>query len=276
MVKTNKKEESTALVVRTAEEQAYLDSIASESPATEYNGPRKLVINTQAKDAEGNRRPIGGWHIQGTDEYYDGEVTFRPIRHWDKLIRYSVDDSGNYKLAAQSIYFKDLNSEEILDTLGGTNLGRKFGKRYTDEEKEATKSLAEYYMDIFGFVTFGDTEHPVMWRVRGTKMKQMKDAFRSIPKGRHVCEYAFRLETEQPSGKQYWNIKVTPDLSKPLPISPILGYDAEILEFVNESNRQVISEYKRSAGRKTEDTLVKANSKLIDVTNTTDEEELPF
>ncbi len=281
MAKTKKETnaESTALVVLTPEEQAYLDSLKSEQAQAQgdYNGPNKLVINVSSKDKDGNKRPIGGWHITGTDKYFDGTVSFRPIRHMYKLIRYNVDDANNYTVAGQSIYFKDWG-EDKLDSLGGTALGRKFGRNYTQEEKDATKKLAECYLDIFGFVSFGNEDepengYPVLYRVRGSKLMKMLNAFRAVPKDKQFSEYNYKIETFQPDGKQYWDITVTPDLSKRLPILPILSYDAEIRDLIAEDRLAVITSYKKHQDKKTEENLTQTNTKVV---NSLDDNELPF
>jgi len=266
--------ESTALVLYTPEEQAYLDSLKSEAAQTDYNGPAKLMINTAAKDSDGVRRPIGGWHIQGTDKYFDGVIRLRPIRTMYKLIRYNVDAANNYKIAGQSVYFKDF-TDGIIDSLGGTNLGRKFGRAYSAEEKEATRKLAECYLDIFGFVKLGDDEnHPVVYRVRGSKIMTIMNAFRAVPKDKKFSEFEYEIETFQPEGKQYWDIKINPDMSERLPIAPILAYDAEINDYITESNLAVISSHRKNQASEAGDKLTTINAKVVSATLSDDD--LPF
>lgn len=276
MAKTKKEtSESTELMVLSAEEQAYIDSLKAETQSTEYTGPNKLGINTKSRDENGVKRTIGAWHISGTDVYVDGIAYFRPVRSAKKLIRYSVDSAGNYSLAGQTVYFNDFMND-IPDSLGGNALGRKFGKNFTDEEKAATRKLAECYMDIFGFVRFEGSEesYPVLYRVRGTKMKQMDEAFRAVPKGKYSSMYEYALETYQPEGKTYWSIKVTPDMSQTLPLKPILAYDAEVQEYINTTNLDVISSYKKNASKNTEDKFIAANATTIEASS--DDDELPF
>lgn len=242
-----KESESTALVVLTPEEQAYLDSVKGPQGQSGPVGPARLQINTSSKDENGVKRVIGSWHIRGTDEYFDGEIKFRPIRYANKLIRY-VEENGAWKIAGESIYFRDF-SEQIHDTLGGTALGRLFGRNYTDEQKAAAKKNADVYLDVFGLVQLGDDAEwkPVLYRVRGMKMKKMQDAFKAIPKDKAYSEYAYKLETFQPTGKTYWDMNVSPDLSERLRVSDIITLDKQIGEFITESNRQIMSQHMRNS-----------------------------
>lgn len=251
---------STEIAVISPEEQAYLDSLRP-AKASAPEGPARLVINTDARNEDGKKLPIGAWHITGTDIYFDGEINFRPVRAINKLISYVEDDNGKWQMRGESVYFTDYR-EEILDSLGGIALGRKFGSKLSDEEKEANKKLASVYYDIFGFVDIGDGEsRPVLFRTRGGKMYKMGKAFESVPKGKEYSQYNFKLETLQEGAAKYWTINVTPDLSKVLPISPILAYDKEIGEYIKASNENVIRQFKQNAGRKVEDTLVEASTK---------------
>lgn len=272
MTKTKTKQtESTALMVLTPEEQAYLDSLKTTT-SSEQTGPARLTINLAGKDSDGNRRIIGSWHIKGTDKYFDGPITFRPVRVYKTLVKYNVDSNNNYTLAGETIYFTDW-STEIVDSLGGIALGRKMGKRYSAEEKEATRNLAELYTDIFGFVSWeGQEETPVVYRTRGTKAVKMENAFSSVPKDKQFSLYNYSIETFQPEGKQYFDIEVIPDMSKTLPIMPILGYDKEIQEYVTEHNLRVISAHKQ----KTKDitTIKVVNNNTTDIEELDDE--LPF
>ncbi len=273
--------ESTALVVITPEEQAYLDSLASSSPSpVEFSGPDRLDINTNSKDEDGVKRPIGAWRIANKKAYYDGVATFRPVRYAYKLVRYNQDAEQHWNIVGQSIYFNDF-TEEILDSLGGVALGRKFGKQYTDEEKLATKKLAETYMDIFGFVKFDtDEEYPVMFRVRGSKLMKMGNAFKALPKDKRYSQYNYKLETFQPSGKTYWDMTVEPDMSELLPITPILQYDAAVLDYIRESNNAVLTAHTKNRGSKAEDTIAASVvAKMVDVTPkkvVLDDDEIPF
>ena len=279
MTKTKLKEEATAVAVIGPEEQAYLDSLrpAKSSGPT---GPARLEINTKSRDEEGNKLAIGAWHISGTDIYVDGVLNFRPIRALSKLISYTEDANKNWQLRGESIYFSDYR-DEILDSTGGVALGRKFGSKFSDEEKEESKKNASVYYDIFGLVDIGDGEQrPVLFRTRGGKMFKMSQAFQSVPKGKEYSQYNFKLEALQevdPKTKKvsdYWTINVTPDLSKVLPISPILAYDAEIKDFIGATNDNIIRQFKQNAGRKAENTLVEtasASMPSIDI-----DDDLPF
>lgn len=274
MTKTKvKQSESTEIAVISPEEQAYLDSLRPAKAAAQ-DGPARLVINTDSRDADGKKLPIGAWHITGTDIYFDGEITFRPVRAVSKLISYVEDDNKKWQMRGESIYFTDYR-DEILDSNGGIALGRKFGSKMSDEEKEINKKLASVYYDIFGFVEIPElgVSQPVLFRTRGGKMYKMSKAFESVPKGKEYSQYNFKLETMQEGAAKYWTINVTPDLSKVLPISPILAYDKEIGEFIKATNDAVIRQFKQNAGRKVEDTLVEANtnSSVLDI-----DEDLPF
>lgn len=250
---TKTKNESTALAVITPEEQEYLDSLRPAKVAGP-TGPNRLEINTKARNEDGKKLPIGAWHITGTDIYFDGEINFRPVRAVSKLISYVEDANKSWQLRGESIYFTDYR-DEILDSTGGIALGRKFGRQYTDEEKEAAKKNAGVYFDIFGLVDFGDgTQHPVLFRTRGGKMMKMSEAFNSVPKGKEYSQYNFKLEPIQEAA--YWTIKVVPDMSKVLPISPILAYNAEVNTYIKATNENIISQFKQNAGRKSEDILV--------------------
>lgn len=258
-----KTKESTAIAVITQEEQDYLDSLrpAKTSGPT---GPNRLEINTKSRDEEGKKLPIGAWHITGTDVYFDGVISFRPVRAASKLISYVEKETNNWQLRGESIYFSDYR-DEILDSTGGVALGRKFGRQYSDEDKEASKKNASVYFDIFGLVDIGDGEQrPVMFRTRGGKMFRMSEAFKSVPKGKEYSQYAFNIEALQevdPATKKvsdYWTIKVVPDMSQVLPISPILAYNAEVNEYIKATNESIIRQFKQNAGRKAEDVLVES------------------
>lgn len=271
-----KQEETTALTVYTAEEQAYMDSV--KSVVQGQSGPQvnKLIINTKSKDADGNKRPIGGWHITGTDKYFDGTVRLRPIRYMNKLIDYQEDESKNWHMAAESIYFKDF-SEQILDTKGGLALGRLFGKNHTDEEKAATKENADVYLDIFSLVQMGDEEwHPVLYRVRGTKLMKMINVFRAIPKDKIFSEYAYNIETFQPDGKTYWDINVTADLSTRLPITDIIQADKEIVAFIAESNRATVAKHMQARSGNVANSFAAAADKATVIDAVELDDELPF
>jgi hypothetical protein len=282
-----KKEEttSTELVVITPEEQAYLESRMSEEQSAQgFNGPKRLCINEVGTDENGNKVPIGGWHIRGTDMYFDGEITFRPVRKCNTLVRYNEDFTS---IAGSSVYFVDYIKDEILDSLGGVALGRKFGKRYTDEQKEATRKLAEVYMDIFGFVRFGKSEEqiPVVYRVRGTKMMQLGDAFDAVPKDKKYFHYEYKLSTYQPIDEKtkkplkYWSIKVSPQMDKVLSLKSIMQFDTEVNEFINEHNKKIIESHKRNRERNAESQLAnEASAKVINAKILPAEldDELPF
>jgi hypothetical protein len=264
MAKTKEKEsESTEIAVISPEEQAYLDSLRSNKQSGP-TGPNRLEINTKSRDEDGKKLPIGAWHITGTDVYFDGTISFRPVRAVNKLISYTEKEANNWQLRGESIYFSDYR-DEILDSTGGIALGRKFGRQYSDEEKEASKKNASVYFDIFGLVDIGDGEQrPVLFRTRGGKMFRMSEAFKSIPKGKEYSQYAFNLEALQevdPTTKKvsdYWTIKVVPDMSKVLPISPILAYNAEVNDYIKATNESIIRQFKQNAGRKAEDVLVES------------------
>jgi hypothetical protein len=257
------KAESTALVVVTPEEQEYLDSLRPVKAAAPA-GPARLEINTKSRNEEGKKLPIGAWHITGTDIYIDGEITFRPVRAVSKLISYVEDANNNWQLRGESIYFSDYR-DEIVDSTGGIALGRKFGSKYTAEEKEASKKSAGVYFDIFGLVDIGNGEqHLVLFRTRGGKMMKMSQAFQALPKGKEYSQYNFKLESLQevdPKTKKvsdYWTINVVPDMSKVLPIAPILAADKEVSAYISSTNAHIIKQFKQNAGRKSEDILVEA------------------
>lgn len=279
MAKINKEEAQveepvvagTALTVLTQEEQAYLAARSKEDGEEEqFPGPPRLVINEVATDEEGNKRPVGGWHIKGTDVYFDGPAYLRPIRQANKLIRYNSDFTG---IVGQSIYFNDFR-DEILDSLGGLALGRKFGKNFSAEEKEVTKKLAEVYSDIFGLVRFGNdtTQHPVVYRVRGMKIKVTGDAFQAVPKDKKYWYYEYKLETYQgidektKQRNKYWSLKVTPDMSKVLPLTPIMAFDKEIVELMAADNARVVQQHKGNRNKVAERTMAKEASAGITAT----------
>lgn len=249
---------STALTIITPEEQAYLDSLNSGGAANEGTGPKKLVINTASKDADGNKRAVGAWHIDGTDMYLDGAVKFRPVRYVNKLIRYVENANKGFDFVGHSVYFTDFR-EEIIDSTGGLALGRKFGKELrtlSDDEQEANKKLAGTYADVFGLVTFGDTDPvPCVLRVRGGKLKAILDAFNSVPKDKRYSQYNFDLETYQETDektkkvKAYWSIKVTPDMSQVLPITPILAFDGSVMDYIRDTNHQVLEQHKKNRAK---------------------------
>lgn len=275
-----KKEESTsnALVVVTPEEQAYLDSLDSnaDKPKVEYTGPNKLIINVGSKDSEGVKRTIGSWHIQNTDKYFDGVVEFRPIRYAFKLVKYNQDSAGKWTTVGQSIYFNDF-SDQILDTLGGLALGRKFGAKYSTEEKASTRKLAETYLDIFGLVKFGDDDwQEVLYRVRGSKIITMLNAFKSLPKDKKYSQYSYKIETFQPEGQTYWDITIEPDMSQVLSIGSVLEYDGRILDNIRENNDYVLKEHTKNRtsnlGNDLASTAKTKTSKIIDE----DDMEIPF
>ncbi len=275
-----KKNESTALAVITPEEQAYLDSLKpkqSQGPS----GPNRLTINTKSRDEDGNKLVIGSWHITGTDKYYDGVIKFRPVRKANKLISYVEGANGAWNLRGESVYFEDFRNE-IPDSTGGNALGRKFGKKYSDEEKEASKKAATVYMDVFGIVTFGDEEFPVLFRTQAGKMYRMGTAFDAIPKGKEFSQYSFNIEALQetdPKTKkvnEFWSIQVTPDLSKTLPISPILAFDKEVQEYISAVNESVLNQYRQNSRGYAEDNFVASVHKPVQVSAHIIEDDLPF
>jgi len=270
------KKTSQEIVQYTEAEQAYLDSLKSEESSTsEYSGPPRLTINTKGKDDEGNKIPIGGWHIQGTDIYFDGPVYFRPVRKYNKLIRYSVDN-GKYSVAGQSIYYPfPTPVKSILDSLGGYALGRTFSKNLSKEQIKAEQELAQCYLDIFGFARFDGEEegHPVIYRVRGKKIMFMDEAFRAIPRGKNFSEFEYKIVTDQ-ADTGYWTIEVTPEVSTPLPLTPILEYDKVVQDFVAEENRKVVAAFKQANDALVDDAFIDANSTTIAVED--DDDDLPF
>ncbi len=281
---------TNALTVITPEEQAYLDSLNTGAPTNESLGPTKLSINLKSKDADGVKRPIGSWHLDGTDKYLDGSLTFRPVRYANKLIRYTANANGGYDFAGHTVYFTDFR-DEILDSTGGLALGRKFGKAYSEDEKAATKDLADTYADVFGFATFDGEQYPCVLRVRGGKLKAILDAFNAVPKDKRYSQYNYILETEQPmvknkstgamEQKDYWTIKVTPDMSEILPITPILAFDSAVMEYIREINHQVVEAHKKNRAKLEDKELTKqhvaiakagSNAKVI----LPDDDEIPF
>ena len=279
---------STALTVITPEEQAYLDSLNTGAPTNESSGPTKLSINMKSKDADGNKRIIGSWHLEGTDKYFDGPLKFRPVRYFNKLIRYVANATGGWDFAGHTVYFNDFR-DEILDSLGGIALGRKFGKAYSDDEKSATRDLAGTYADVFGFATFDDEPYPCVLRVKGGKLNAIIDAFNSIPKDKKYSQYNYTLEAYQPviknkqtgkdEQKDYWTIKVTPDMSELLPITPILSFDGAVMEYVREINHQVLESHKKNRAKLEEKSLATASGRTINtvlISPNDLDDEIPF
>lgn len=276
--------ESTALVLVTPEEQAYLDSLNTGGASDAQAGPTRLVINTKSKDADGVKRVIGSWHLEGTDKYYDGVAVFRPVRKVNKLISYSSDDGGkSWNFNGESVYFNDFR-DEILDSKGGLAFGRKFGKalrELPEADQKANKELAGAYLDIFGLVTFGENAPvPCMFRTRGGKSMVINQAFESVPKDKKYSQYTFGLEAYQETDektkktKDYWSVKATPDMSQVLPITPILGFDKEIVEFIRETNHNVLEQHK-AARNKLEDSSGGVTAKVIHA-EIFDDSQLPF
>lgn len=279
MSKTKKQDvesASTAIAVITPEEQAYIDSIRGEK--REQAGPNKLVINESGTDNDGNKRPIGAWHIRGTDFYHDGEINFRPIRHANKLLRYT-SENDIWKVVAQSIFFEDYKGE-ILDSTGGTNLGRTFGKKYSDEDRKEQQALGQAYMCVWGLVSIpgDDTEYPVEYRVRGSKILTIGNALRSVPKDKLFSQYNFKLTTFQPKGTKYWDIKIEPDMSKVLPITPIIAFDKAIVDYIKESNSQVMVDHRKAKGEAMGTALASdAKGRMIEAeVLPPEDDELPF
>lgn len=276
MVKA-KESTSTELTVVTPEEQAYIDSIRGEK--REHAGPNKLVINESGTDEDGNKRPIGAWHIRGTDVYHDGEIMFRPVRMANKLLRYT-SENDIWKVVAQSIFFESYKAE-IIDSTGGVNLGRTFGKKFSDEERKEQQTLGHAYMCVWGLVKIpgDDTEYPVEYRVRGSKIVTIGNALRAVPKDKLYSQFNFKLNTFQPKGTKYWDIKIEPDMSKVLPVTSIIAYDKAIVEYIQEANSEVMRDHKKARGEAVGQVLASdAKGRLLEaeILPPVDDEELPF
>jgi hypothetical protein len=240
-------------------------------------------------DSEGTKRSIGAWHIEGTDIYHDGAIQFQPVRVVNKMIKYVTEDEGKtWNFAGESVYFNDFR-DEILDSTGGVAFGRRFGKELrsmslAEQEAQALlKKAAGTYADAFGLVTIGTAEPMlVVLRVRGGKLKVLTDAFNSIPKGKRPAQYSFALETYQEvdektkKTKAYWSLRVTPDMSKILPTTPLIQLDADIAEYIRECNHKVLQEHKKNRARLDESTRGTTAKVVNTVIDNDLNDDLPF
>lgn len=233
------------LVVVTPEEQAYIDSM---KPAGGNFGPgiAKLdfVIKLK-KDENGNKIQPGQFQL---GDKFAETVKFRPVRTFNQILKSAQKADGSFEVLAQTIYFSDYG-QELLDSSGGLNCGRKFGKDLkglSEEEAKKNKDSATVYLFVFGFATIGEETIPAYMRLRGGKFYNFTTALKAIPPNSVMGQFNFDmklLEVDMPDGTIGYNLDVAPDLSETLPISPILQFDREMLEWVSGENKKILEKH---------------------------------
>lgn len=235
------------LAVITPEEQAYMDSVKPKGGNYGLDVDKVTFIIKLQKDEATGEKIMPGQIKFG--EHTLPSLKFRPIRTYNQVIAQIQDKSTKkWKMVGQSILFTDW-TQEILDTNGGIACGRKFGKALkgmSPADAEANRKLATLYFNVFGFVEIEGVEVPAKMRLSGNKFKNFSDAINSVPDKTVYANWQFNLELEEftkDDGSLDYNLVVTPDFSKKLPISPILDFDKQIVEWVTMENGNIIAKH---------------------------------
>lgn len=269
-----KKQELTVL---TPEELAYINSLKPQGQSTGYGpGIDKVdFIIKLKKDEDGNKIMPPKFKV---GKRLADKIQFRPVRTFNQVIKSIQDDEGNFKVISQTIYFTDYG-QELLDTAGGLACGRLFGKAakaLSEEEAKKNKDSATVYMFVFGFAKVDGEEVPAYMRLARGKMYNFGKALNSVPKDAVMAHYYFDMElveTETPSGDIGYNLEVEPDLRNKLPISDVLQFDREMLEWVSGENQKVIQ--KHLSVNKGLNVPV-AEPEMVDVTPDDLDDQIPF
>lgn len=256
--------------------KAFLSASASEVGENSFSPYPVLRIQQD----HGGDVPHGNFYISDT-EYQSPEVLFRPLVSVHKIMRW-LDDGGTFSMAGETIYFHSWQSKvSRVDTLGGVDCGRKFGKNtegLTAEELDSNKKKGTVYLDVYGQVTFPDSnEEPVtaVLRLTGGKMVRFQEATDPKVCGGNMRSRNFKLSTVSPKDDpllslaerkkakgNHVNIIVEPQMNELLPIEPVAEIGGEILTWISSHNEAIINTHinKREEGQfqNEEDSFIEA------------------
>ena len=263
----NKTSESKEVAVMSDAAKAYLKK--SEQEANESGSssptlppfPRLLIVQENGVETEqGETIKFGDFHIEGT-EIFGSSVSFRPLDSQLKIMK-RAGESDNYKVLAESVYFKDWRSDERLDTQGTLSCGRVFGKaakELSPSKFEANKKSATLYNHVFGIATIGSNDPVLVVLVlTGGKMVRWgdKSGSASIGSRTELATCSFDLTTVLPTKdpelepadrkaarSTYVNLTVS-DPHKGLAITPdVAEMGGEVYMFIIDHNEYVGKKY---------------------------------
>jgi hypothetical protein len=240
------------------EEKAYLDKKLGKTEQTARNTDfKRLLINTDTVDNEGNDVPMDTFHILGTT-LYSKEIDFRPILFKNKLIKQvqvKDKDGERWKTQNETILF-DYYGDPIPDARGGLACGRVFGesaKRLSEEAQVANKAKAKAYMIMLGYATFpGAVPVLVEFRVGGKKTVDFSDKLNKKFTGKdvHYSQLNYGLSLKRAKGQKFPALTIDVDPENTLPVtSAIIAAESKAQDYVKGHNEYIMSRHKKYTGQ---------------------------
>lgn len=219
-----------------------------------------MVSDMGVETPGGKDVPQGSFWIKDT-EHFASKVLFRPLIIAQKLMDYQQAEGAKFKLAGETIYFFDWNTQRI-DSNGGVSLGREFGKAYkasvTPEQLEANKDKATLYLHTFGIVTINGVEEPVLFAVTGGKYGRLSNAIqnRKALNNLQPNQINFTLELFLPSKdpmlsakekaeakNTYFNLVAMPLVQTVLPLEPVIDALDMFDTYISNHNKKVMDKH---------------------------------
>jgi hypothetical protein len=227
-----------------------------------------LKINKDYEDDEetGTKLTPGTFMVaQDGVEYYTKKALFRPYMQTYQVTEYDPDEK---KFVGKTIQIKNF-SEEMIDTTGGTRLGKMKSKdkRQLDENDPRVKAdkNKQMYRYVYGTVRMPDavgrdgkknpleTPIPCMIKLRGNNFMPYQDEYLDlVEKARKLqpqFETELSLERKKNGDTTYYIIHFDFNQNKALPLT---GEDVELIkkfeETVQFENKQVWEQYNKALG----------------------------
>lgn len=262
----------TALVVASEYEQKFLEvansQVRQESP---FKYIKMVQDNGYSEEVDGEvvEVPFGSFHIQGT-KLHANEITFRPILSLNKIVK--RETSGQFKVLGETIYFRDwFDGVSRIDTFGGVDCGRLFGKAVKDlspEQQELERDKAKVYTDVFGLAYVGGSTEGVFVRLRlsgGKSMRWSQATNNKVLNNQPAWTRNFNLKLVLPKNDPLLtpqqraearntscNLIVTPDMSKILSSDEIKKYGGLLMLWTEQHNDMIKQRHLDALNKRTQ------------------------
>lgn len=277
MTDTNTNENLPAVLSESA--QRFLDTPIDTGGQSFPFKVLNIIQEMGATTPEGLEIPVGSFAIKDT-EIFGREVIFRPVAMVSKIMR-RAGQEDNYKVTAETIYFRSWFDEERIDTLGGVDCGRIFGKaakELTPEQQEINDKRGKMYTHVFGIATIGDNVPTLVMLsltngAPSSKGRRLQDAFnvKTIKGDYRTRQFKLSLvlptkdpllsaaEKKQAQNKHF-NLLVDPDMTQVFSLRSIAEEGGQVLDYINKINVGVLNKHKEAVAKRNEvGTMVDVN-----------------
>lgn len=261
-----------AATVVSEDEQTVLDML-NEGKEDEGIKIPFLIVNIASEDDEGNEIPVKTFHLTGTNNY-SKSISFRPLGFFNKLI--AMKQEGNkWKVTNETVFY---NKEQPIDARGGIACGRLLGKAipesWSEEQRRANKTKANYYGFLFGLVEFPGQE-PVLvnFRLPGGKAMQVSQALNEMDKqGRYqFYNMTMKLSTNpKDKSSPHPVLEISPDLNEKLTVSELKEPLHVIKSYVDQHNVRIKTSFQNASLAR------KSLNSDIDISSAVEDDEIPF